>query len=533
VAFRLGIWLNRSRSVLRLPGQVEETAATAYGDAGLVTSTHHRRYHHLSPEFTIAIALACVYLAVMSGHLESIDGLLMYWQARSLLYHHALHFGPILWGIPFTTSLHGIGLPIAYFPSLALFSFLAPQSPSGTAGPYNWALYYADPLYTVAGAPIHILVTAATAYVVGRFVRMLGFGRGIVVAAMLVFGLASPALVYARGDFAQPLDGLCSIAALYCACRYRTTHDRWLISASGLWLCWAVLTRPVEGSILAPIVVLLIAADGRPTQWPKSVWSTLAVVASWYLLALAVTLLVNWGRYGSLLTFGYGATEGWTTPLWVGLPGTLISPGRGIIWEFPAVLLAPLGLYSFVRRDNRRVVEGLALFAVLLLINAATWHDWVGGWTWGLRLLVPALPALTILAAAGMAALGSGLRPWIGGLLFLGGIVWAIPCVVTDLFAGYGGTYSSPPANFSLDAYPPIGAWKWIHHWFASSPADPTGVDIIWFRLVHVTGGASLLAPVMLLAIAGFLIASTRPVSALSLPTALFRLDARGPEATK
>lgn len=484
-------------------------------------STRDKRWRRPSPELAVAAALACVYAATMSGHLESIDGLLMYWQARALLYHHALHFSPIVWGIPFTTSLHGIGLPLAYFPGLALFSWLAPQSPSGTAAPYNWALYYSDPLYTLACAPVHIVVTAATAYVVGRFLRTLGFGQGIVVAGMLGFGLASPTLVYARGDFAQPLAGLCSIAALYCAYRCGANHSAWLVWACGLWLGWAVLTRPVEGTILALVILLLLAPNWRPAWWRDVRWLSSGVVMGCYLAAVAVTLLVNWGRFGSPLTTGYGAYEGWTTPLRVGLPGTLISPGRRIIWEFPAVLLAPLGLRYLGRQGNRRIAVALAVYSVLLLVNASTWYDWIGGWTWGLRPLVPALPALAILAAAGLATLGSRARRWIAGLLFLGGLVWAIPCVATDLFAGYGGTYADTAANFTLSAYPPIGAWKWIHHWFASSPTDSTGVDILWFRLAHSTGGASLLVPAALLVAAGLMMFYTRSLTQHSRPTPL------------
>lgn len=499
----------RSLLSLRRGGGIAEPVKA--GDLVSAAPAAARRRRRPSPELLVAIALACIYAATMSGHLESIDGLLMYWQARALLYHQALHFGPIDWGIPFTTSLHGIGLPLAYLPGFVLFSWLAPHSPSGTAGPYNWALYYTDPLYTVAGAPVHILITAATAYVIGRFLRTLGFGQRIVSFGMLAFGLASPALVYARGDFAQPLDGLCSIAALYAAYRYRANDHGWPPWTCGLWLGWAVLSRPVEGSLLLPILLLLLAPPSRPEWWRSVRWSAIAVVIGSYLAAVAVTLLVNWGRYGSPLTSGYGAYEGWTNPLWLGLPGTLISPGRGIIWEFPALLLAPLGVRALGRPASGRLAWALAIFAILLLLNAATWYDWVGGWTWGLRLLVPALPALAILSAAGLATLRSRVRPWVAALLFLGGLIWAIPGVVTDLLAGYGGAYAASDANFSLNAYPPIGAWHWVHHWFASTPTDPNGVDILWFRLADATGGVSLLAPVLFLVAAGLLVFSARP----------------------
>jgi hypothetical protein len=78
-----------------------------------------------NPELLASLALACLYLAIMSGHLHSIDGLLMYRQAQSLIYNHSLIFPkPVLWGGAATTSKFGIGLSLLYIPGLVLWSWL-------------------------------------------------------------------------------------------------------------------------------------------------------------------------------------------------------------------------------------------------------------------------------------------------------------------------------------------------------------------------------------------------------------------------
>ncbi len=58
-------------------------------------------------------ALACLYLALMSGHLFSVDGLEMYRQGLALA-HGSIHFlAPLHWG-PLVTqnSKFGLGLSL-------------------------------------------------------------------------------------------------------------------------------------------------------------------------------------------------------------------------------------------------------------------------------------------------------------------------------------------------------------------------------------------------------------------------------------
>jgi hypothetical protein len=466
------------------------------------------------PEALAAGALACLYFALMSGHLESIDGLLMYRQAASLTFQHSIHFGtPLWWGVSATTSKYGLGLSLLYAPGLLIWAWLQPYVPIQHGHVYDWSLLYADPLYTIACAPVHVLIAAVSAYLVARFLRELGFERAIALWGLALYGLASPAIVYARGDWAQPLVGLCWIGALLAALRFRRTGQDRALWIAAVVLGYAVLTRPVEGTLLLPAVLLLIVPElpslrrvprgrsplGCPSGCPFT-WRAVGVVVVLYLVAALLTLWVNWARYGSPFTTGYEG-EGWTTPLGTGLSGALFSPGWGILWEFPAALLAPLGLWRLWHTGHRKTGFVVAGLVVCELVSTATWHAWAGGWNWGLRLFLPALPLVAVLSATGIRALSPSTRRWLPPLLFIAGLVWAVPCLVTDLLGGYAGMIASGPIYAWRD-YPPIGAWQFLHHWRASTPLDPGAVDILWFRTARPSGNASLIFPVILIAAA-------------------------------
>src|SRR2546430_9222851 len=133
-------------------------------DARTVTATGRDRSLLLA-----AVALGCLYAALMSGHLHSIDGLLIYRQGMSIAYQHSLHFPtPIWWGSSFTTSKYGIGLSLLYVPGLLAGSGLQSWIPVQAGQTYDFGLLYADRLYTIAAAPVHLLVVASSAHVVGR-----------------------------------------------------------------------------------------------------------------------------------------------------------------------------------------------------------------------------------------------------------------------------------------------------------------------------------------------------------------------------
>jgi len=266
----------------------------------------------------------------------------------------------------------------------------------------------------------------------------------------------------------------------------------------------AILTRPVEGSLLLPALVAMIAPNLRLRSWKPETYRALAVVGGLFVAGVVVTLLVNWGRYGSPLQSGYTQVS-WGTPIWVGLPGVLVSPARGILWQFPLIVLAPLGLSTVWRSEHRLLAIVITGLTAALLLNTALWVPWWGAQSWGSRLFVPALPMVAVAAAIGTLSLGPGLRKWLPAALVLGGIAWALPGTVTNLLGGYASRYDGSTQSFALSGYPPVGAWRFVHHLGSQNPTDANGLDIAWIRLAQTTHNISIGVPIVLLALACFL----------------------------
>lgn len=465
-------------------------------------------------ELLVAVALMCVYFAVMSGRLYSMDGLFMYRQAWAIAFDHSIRFETPVWiwkPDPVWNSKYGIGLSLLYLPGILLFRrWFGDSTPVSLTRPepldqFYWSELYLDRLYTVGGAWVHAVVVAVTAYLLARLVAELGGSRRASVWAMLFYGLGSSAFVYAKGDFAQPLEGLCWVAAFLAAARFRRTgarRDVWLASAA-VW--YAVLTRPVEGSLLVPAVLALVALDLRPGERPSIRIRTALPVVGLYGLAFAITLLVNWARFGSPFVTGYEPQEGWRMPDTTRVLGVLVSPARGIIWEFPALVLAPLGFRALWRTSARWVAVAMVALAGVQLANVATWLMWWGGWNWGLRLFGPAIPLLAVLAGFGASALGPRTRRWLPGLLLLAGIAWAAPGIVTDLLGGYGLLADGPEGSWRIDAFPPYGAWQFLERWSPRAEIDWGSVDNLWVRLTRTHGDLVLLVPALLLGTAAVL----------------------------
>jgi len=443
-------------------------------------------------------ALACLYVALMSGHLFSVDGLEMYRQGLALA-HGSMHFlEPLHWG-PLVTgnSKFGIGLSLAYVPSLLAFNSLLGVPPSAGAG---FDLMYRDPLYAVAGAPLHALITAAAAVFTARIARRLGAGNRGAAWALVFFGLGSPALVYARGDWSQPLTALGWAVAIDAA----LGPGRKRLVLLALAILATCLTRVVDGAILTPFAFGLAVWTRRQLLGPA------AAAAAGLGIGVAGTLLVAWLRYGSPLVTGYEG-EGWTTPPWIGLPGALVSPGRGILFEFPAVLLAVVGGILLWRSERAIGVLLLAGLAAAELVNTALWSTWWGGANWGLRLFVPGLVPLA--ALAGVAAAGlRGRAVAASWVLLAGGLLFALTCVLVDLFSGLPAATNESLANFHLHAYPPLGAWAGLHHVLGSALDDHSSVDVFWLRLAGVRHSWLPLAPMaaLLAAAAGCAAAARR-----------------------
>ncbi len=231
--------------------------------------------------------------------------------------------------------------------------------------------------------------------------------------------LSTPLWVYGKSFLTEPLLALGLTAGLYGALRFRDAGEPRHAFLAGFAWGFAVLVKYA----VAP-AVLLLALPFLPQLKRRSAWPAFAAVVACVLVALAY----NAARTGSPLGTGYGrqaTTAAFTTPLFVGLYGLLVSSGKGVVWFAPLVVLVPAAVGAAVRRLGRPALGVVAACSGLTLVYASFEH-WAGDGSWGPRYLVPLLPLVLVLVVAAEAQepwRGRGRRWLVGALATVGLLV--------------------------------------------------------------------------------------------------------------
>jgi hypothetical protein len=185
-----------------------------------------------------------------------------------------------------------------------------------------------------------------------------------------------------------------------------------------------------------------------------------------------------------------------------GLPGLFLDQEFGLLVYAPVFALAAPGFLRLVRRDRARALAAAALVAVVVL-TAAPWHMWRGGFNPPGRFLVPVVPALVVLAAG---ALEGGLRA--GAALLVG---WS-------LFAGAVGAVEPQWVHRDRDGTAPLfravsGAEEWTRllPGFVLAEPDRRRLALLWAGALVLAvpwrrGGTTV--PRLAVATTGFLAAA-------------------------
>jgi len=247
--------------------------------------------------------------------------------------------------------------------------------------------------------------------------RLLAYTRRIALALAALLAFGSPLWPDVQSNLEHTLESLFLLAAAYATLRYTlgTTVDSrqskeerrlWLV-AMGLAAGLVFVTR-VAGLIAIPIfAVYLVALHVRGRD--------LALYAAGVLPSLLVNAAYDAARFGSPLKTGPYPDQSFGYPPWLGLPNLLVSPGKGLLWYAPALLLLALAVRPFRRRLPLPALLCALVCGVYLLFysNVNYWH---GDPAWGPRYLYATLPYL-ILPLGEVFARWRGYRRPVRGLL--------------------------------------------------------------------------------------------------------------------
>ncbi len=367
---------------------------------------------------------ALAYLLTAGSNFSSGDAISELHVTASLVHHgwvdvpiedpHTICAG---WGCQGTDgryyATHGIGYSLMLLP----FYLVADAVQNVFQVPRCASWTYCVPIHLVSWSSC--LVSAATLSVLCALCLDLGYSALTSLGLALLYGFGTLAWPYARFGFDVTPTALLLLAAVREALlAMRSTHleaaeppagqRRWL--RAGCFAGLAILFRLPSLAAIAPLgLAALLGVRSAPLAIRLR---RFAVFATPVALALAFSGWYNLVRFGGVLNDGHvhNAADQLVNDPWIGLMGILISPGKGLIWYCPVLVLALVALPRFYERQRAACVLSLAIAAGSVLPYIAV-RDWYGGDAWGPRFVLPVLPLLLLPALELPAVLGeSALR---------------------------------------------------------------------------------------------------------------------------
>ena len=267
----------------------------------------------------------------------------------------------------------------------------------------------------VTGLFVNSVIISLISLVVFLFSLEMHGSKRIAFILSLIFSVCSFVWPYNTSLYPQPLQTLLIFTSAYFIyislhsypsfiCYYSRLRNkeyenplknRALIFATvgGILLGFSVFAHPSSAIVIPGFIVYFIYStigQGKKVLVP-------------FLVSLAAILifmaLVNLWRFGSILEFGYYGYGSLNVHRgWEGLLGLWISPGYGLLFYFPLVILLPFALKKMLRdKENRRIAFLIIYITIVnwLFVGTLSYDEpisWSGAFAWGPRYMILLLP---------------------------------------------------------------------------------------------------------------------------------------------
>jgi hypothetical protein len=297
------------------------------------------------------------------------------------------------------------------------------------------------------------LVAALLYSFLGRF----GLRERWRVAVALVYALGTMAHPFADQFFSHQLAALLLVGGFVLVYRLRRGEvDMRVAPLAGLLLGYAVITEYPTALIAAAIGIyaLTVPHAGRRLATLLAAGGALPLLvgAVYNTLAFGGPLSQGYSHLAGLEVFRVGQAQGFmgiTYPHLDALWQTTLGPYRGILLVSPVLALAVPGFVFLWRRTAWRA-EALLWMSIIAVyfVFSISYFEWDGGFSFGPRQFLPALPFL-------MLPIGALLTPerglgWRRAFVALGTLSTVLVSLATATGALFDPQYASPLTQVTL-----------------------------------------------------------------------------------
>jgi hypothetical protein len=313
-------------------------------------------------------------LAFLPPGIYSIDGNSMLAVAHSLVAEHSF-------AVPADQGVLGRNGHIYsnWYPLQSLLAVPAVAAGLAASHVVHAPAHYVEAMFASILPPLYTAIAVSFVYLIAI---VLGGDESGAMLASITYAFGTIAMVYARSFYADPLLALLVAAATYFAFRGNAVAIVALLSAL------AVLAKPT-GLIVGPILAAYLVVKNR-AFWPS------LLPAAGSASGLGLYSVYNYYRFGNPLTFEARGIVPSLAFVPQGIAGLLISPGVGLIWYCPCVILVALALWQIAKSRRLEALTICILFVATLLLHSC-WFFWNAGWAWGPRYLLSVLPGTVAL----------------------------------------------------------------------------------------------------------------------------------------
>jgi hypothetical protein len=347
--------------------------------------------------FGVFFAVAAVYILTGPGRIDIIDGQMRYDVALSL---HAKGRptlrDPALrsWGRPGLNGQlyapYGVGGSLAGLPMVAMADFAFELDPGGERSRFAFSLTSA--VWGAAACALLLL-----------FYLQLGIRSRPALGWTLVCAFATLLWPLAASTFTHAQTALLVTAALLLGDRSARRASLPLAAAAGV-CAGAIVIFDEYLVLLVPFLALSTLGAPSVPRLRRLLTRTFArdegdgtprlrfwIFAASSLLGVLAHLAYNHWRFGSPFISSRHEPPPLGNPL-AGLVGLTVSPGKGILWYSPTIVLTVVGLRGlWLRAPHLAAAIAGATAALLVFLSPVQFFG--GDWCWGPRYLALLVPA--------------------------------------------------------------------------------------------------------------------------------------------